>query len=100
MPLPALRIPLELCHSKRPEVLRAVQLAALARAQAQRQRAGKAEGGGGAVSRLHASCANDISPSHNQQLFQAINMGFLANSAYARYFLLASLLMLVVWCAR
>ena len=45
MPLQTLRIPLELDPAARPEVLRAVQLSALARAAPQRQGPGAAEEG-------------------------------------------------------
>ena len=52
MPLQTLRIPLELDPAARPEVLRAVQLSALARAAPQRQGPGAAEEGSETVSGL------------------------------------------------
>ena len=79
---------MELGHSKRPEDLRALQLAALATSSAQRQRPGAAEEGGAEVRGLRAELTTQIMPviQHFRIRFQPIKSGFFAKYAPIAHF--------------
>jgi hypothetical protein len=83
-----MRIPMELGHSKRPEDLRALQLAALATSSAQRQRPGAAEEGGAEVRGLRAELTTQIMQviHHSRIRFQPIKSGFFAKSSRGAFF--------------